>query len=139
MLQADAEAAPRQPLLSAKLHGGWISDVHLLASHAEAPAGHLLTAANDATCMLWDIGRLEGASPVCVCAARDLHSGTGHQSCLLPIFSMSECGLLCSQMHRCVIVCWYGMALWSACLTHPASRYGAARNQGSGTINSRGH
>ena len=65
----------QQPLLSAKLHTGWISDVHLLPSTPDSPGGRLLTASNDASCMLWDLGRVEGSKPVCLHAARELHTG----------------------------------------------------------------
>ena len=98
-------------LLSAKLHSGWISDVHLLPSHGEAPAGCLLTASNDATCMLWDIGRLEGGRPVCLHAATDLHTGAQR---LLIAAGVSGTALLHSmsqdaqagQAHQCVTLCF---------------------------------
>ena len=78
-MQGEQQPELGQLLLGAKLHSGWISDVHLAPSHGAAPAGCLLTASNDATCMLWDIGRLEGGRPVCVHAARDLHTGAQHR------------------------------------------------------------
>ena len=85
------------PLLSHKLHKGWVADVQLVGSSLPAagdPASSgsssggdallLLTAGNDGAVCLWDLGRAAqtgggarggGLVPQCLARSTDLHSG----------------------------------------------------------------
>lgn len=94
-LSADAEVPP---LLSARLHRGWIADVQFVrggaavaAAAGDAGGGEgatgsllgssllLLTAGNDGTVCLWDAARSaaqgRGMQPQQLAKAEDLHSG----------------------------------------------------------------
>ncbi|PSC70328.1 WD repeat-containing 32 [Micractinium conductrix] len=91
------------PLLSGKLHKGWIAEVQFLSAACGNASGsggdgcgggggllRLLTAGNDGTVGLWDLGRAAeaggrgGLVPQCLARATDLHSGG--------IFSLHERG-----------------------------------------------
>ena len=82
------------PLLSGKLHKGWIAEVQFLSAACGNASGsggdgcgggggllRLLTAGNDGTVGLWDLGRAAeaggrgGLVPQCLARATDLHSG----------------------------------------------------------------
>jgi hypothetical protein len=81
-----APDTPAPPLLSHKLHRGWVSDVQFASAAADSSGGDrtplLLTAGNDGVAALWDLGRVAteaggrgGAVPRCLARSEDLHSG----------------------------------------------------------------
>ena len=71
------------PLLSAKLHKSWIADVQLLPAEQfslygdskAAALSRMLTASNDGSVRLWDLGKCCGALPLELAQADDLHTG----------------------------------------------------------------
>ena len=69
-----------QPLMTAKLHAGWICDVQLLGASDQCSQGSglaplLMTAANDATVAVWDISKAGGLDcrPCKVLETSNLH------------------------------------------------------------------
>lgn len=75
-----------EPLLSQKLHKGWISDVQFCSASADV---RLLTAGNDGSVACWDVTKsaAQGRKEVtrCLASTKELHAGSG-------IFSMHEAG-----------------------------------------------
>lgn len=69
------------PLLSHKLHKGWVSDVQLTSLHpSSSPPLLLLTAGNDGAVRLWDLGRVAEAGgnsgvPQQLTQTNDIHTG----------------------------------------------------------------
>ena len=73
------EGGGTAPLLSAKLHKSWIADVQLLPAEGHnlhaALLPTLLTASNDGTVRLWDLGKCCDGMPLELAQADDLHTG----------------------------------------------------------------
>lgn len=67
--------ADREPLLSAKVHKGWIADVQLCSG--TDTGSHMLTAGNDGVLALWDLSKVasESRQPQCIAQTTSLHAG----------------------------------------------------------------